>query len=211
MAADAFEEGVEDGEDFDVAVVVHCGFAVCLEVEGVDHVDVVEVGCGGFVGDIYRVFERQTPDGEGFEFCISGVDAAFVFVVELAETYGHFAATGTWSCDDDERTGCVYVFVASKSFVRCDEVDIGGVSVDDVVDICRNAEPGEFGAECVGAALSVVMGDDYRADEKSTLLEFFAQTDHVHVVCDAEVVAHFVFLDVDSAYDNHNLGLVGEF
>ena len=85
LALDFLEYGVEHGKDFNVAVVVDGGLAVGFQVEGVDHVDVVEVGGGGLVGEVDGVLEREVPDGEGLELCVSGLDAALVLVVELRE------------------------------------------------------------------------------------------------------------------------------
>ena len=52
-----------------------------LEVERVDHVYVVEIGCGSLIGDVDGMLEGQIPDREGLEFCISGLDATPVLVV----------------------------------------------------------------------------------------------------------------------------------
>ena len=102
LAVDVFEEGVEDGEYLDVAVVVDGCLAVGFEMEGVDHVDVVEVGGGGLVGDVDGVLQRQVPHGEGLELGVACADASLVLVVELREAGGHLAAAGSGSGDDDE-------------------------------------------------------------------------------------------------------------
>ncbi len=174
VAVDAFEEGVEHWKYLDVAVIVDSRFSICLEVEGVDHVYIVEVGRRCFVGNVDGVFQRKAPHGECFELGISGFDAAFVFVVELAEAHSHFAASRARGCDDDQRPGCLYIVVAAEAFVRVDEVNVGGIAVDDVVEVGGDADVFETFAECVGAALSVVVGDYYRADEEAAVLKFGA-------------------------------------
>ncbi len=73
-----------------------------------------------------------------------------------------------------------------------------------------DAQAVETLAEGHGAALAVVVGDDHRAYQETSLLELVTQAQHIHVVGDAKVVAHLVFLYVDSADDNHNLGVVAE-
>ena len=47
-------------------------FAVGLQVEGVDHVHVVEVGGRGLVGEVDRVVQRQVPDGERLVLGVAG-------------------------------------------------------------------------------------------------------------------------------------------
>ena len=96
------EGGVHYRENLDVAVVVHRGCAVGLQVERVDHVHIVKVGCGSLVSDIDGVFQRQVPHGERLELSIAGTDAALVLVVELTEADGHLAAAGTRSRNDDQ-------------------------------------------------------------------------------------------------------------
>lgn len=50
-------------------------------MERVNHVDVVEVGSGGFVGNVDRVLEWQVSYGEGLKFGISGSNAAFILII----------------------------------------------------------------------------------------------------------------------------------
>ena len=59
------------GKDLDVAVVVDGDLAVGLEVEGIDQVEVADVGRGRLVGDVDRVLEGQVPDGEGLELGVA--------------------------------------------------------------------------------------------------------------------------------------------
>ena len=56
LTSDAVENFFEDGEGFEVAVVIDGLDAVFVEMEMVDHIDIAEVGGSGFVGDIDRVF-----------------------------------------------------------------------------------------------------------------------------------------------------------
>ena len=78
-----FENRAEYRENSDVAVVVDDGRAIGFEVEGVDLIDVVEVGGRRFVSQVDGVIERQIPDRESLEFSITGFDAALVFMIKL--------------------------------------------------------------------------------------------------------------------------------
>ena len=100
FAGDAMEDFFEDWEGLEIAVVVDNGFAVFVEVEMVDHVDVAEVGSGGLVGNVDGVLEWQRPDREGLKLGITSIDALLVLVVELRERRGEFARAGTWGGDD---------------------------------------------------------------------------------------------------------------
>ena len=139
FAVDTFKDGVEHGEYFDVAVVVDCHFAVCLEVEGVNHVDIVEVSGGSFVGYIDGVLEGEIPHGEGFKLCITCLDAALVLVVELTEAHGHLAATRTRRGNDDQGACGVDIVVATETFIGVNEFYIVGVTVNGVVVVDLDA------------------------------------------------------------------------
>ena len=68
-------------------------------MEGVDHIDVVEVGSGRLIGQVHRMLERQIPDGEGLELGVSSLHSALIFVVELGEAGGHLTAARPRSGD----------------------------------------------------------------------------------------------------------------
>ena len=71
-AHDLLNMACTTGENFYVTVVVDGSFAVSLQMERVDHVDIVQICSGSFVGKVYRMFQRKVPDREGLKFCIAG-------------------------------------------------------------------------------------------------------------------------------------------
>ena len=205
LAVDAFEECVEYGEDFYVAVVVDGHFVVGIQMEGVYHVHVAEVcGCG-FVGDVDGVLQREVPDGEGLELGIAGFDAALVLLVELAEADGHLAAAGSGGCDDDQRTGGLDVVVASEAFFRVNQLHVVGIAFYIIMVIGTDADVLEASAIDGGTALAVEVSDDDAADQEASLLELGAQAQHVFVVGDAQVLSDLVLLDVEGTDDDDYL------
>ena len=210
FAVDALKQGVEHGENLHVAIVVDRRVAVGFEVERVDHVHVVEVGSGGFVGDVHGVFQRQVPHGEGLELGVSGADAALVFVVELRKAGGHFSAPRAWRGDDDELARGFHVVVFAESLVRGDELDVVRIAVDGVVDVAFDAESFQSVAELVGGVLAVVVGDDDASHHEVAAHEFVAQPQHVFVVGDAEVGANFVLFDVFGTDNDDNLDTLAQ-
>ena len=118
---DAVKQGIQHRENLDVAVVVDGDGAIGIEMERVDHVHVVEIGCSGLVCHIDGMFQRQAPHGEGLKLGVARVDAAFLLVVELAEAHGHLAAARTGCRDDDQGPRGLHVVVLSKSIVGVDQ------------------------------------------------------------------------------------------
>ena len=207
---DAFEEGIEHGEDLDVAVVVDRHLAVGFEVEGVNHIDITEVGGGSFVSNVDGVLEGKIPDREGLELGITSPHTVLCLVVELREADCHLSATRTRGCDDDEGTCGLEIFVATEAVGRSDDIDVARITFDEVLIMCTDAHALKTFAESLGTGLTIVVGDDHAADVEATAFELAAQTKHVLVVGDAEVGAHLVLLDVGGADDNNDLGRIGE-
>ena len=56
FASDTREDFFEDGKSFKVTIIIDGSNAVFVEVEMVNHVDIAEVGSGGFVSDIDWMF-----------------------------------------------------------------------------------------------------------------------------------------------------------
>ena len=82
---DLLKQATKDGEGLDIAVVVDRRFTMSLQVEVVNHVDVIQVHGGRLVGDIYGVIQRKIPDREGLKLCVSRGHSALVIVVELGQ------------------------------------------------------------------------------------------------------------------------------
>ena len=178
-------------------------------MERVDHIDIVEVGGGCLVCYVYGVFQREVPDWEGLVFGVSRLDAAFVLMVELAQTDSHLAAAWSWSCYHDERTSGLDVVVLAETVFRVYECNIVRIAFDDAMVIHLDSQSFQAVTVSIGARLTVIMGDNDAVDHESAAHELVAQTQHVDVVGDAEVAAHLVLLDVDRADDDDNLRHVG--
>ena len=61
-------------------------------MEGIDHIDIVEVRRRRLVGQVDRMVQRQVPDRECLEFRVPGIHASLVLVVQLTQAGRHFAA-----------------------------------------------------------------------------------------------------------------------
>ena len=71
-------------------------------MKGVYHIEVPNISRSGLIGDIYRMFEREIPYGEGFELGISRLQTHFVIMIKLGKT-GSQLATGRSRCGDDNQ------------------------------------------------------------------------------------------------------------
>ena len=130
MPIDAFEYSPKHRENLNIAVVVHRGFPVGFQVEGINHVHIVQVGSCGLIGDVDRVIERQVPDGKGFKLGVARLHAALMFLIQLAQTYGHLAAARPRCGDQHQWAGGFDIFVAPEAVIADDLLHVVGVSLD---------------------------------------------------------------------------------
>ena len=177
-------------------------------MEGVDHVHVVEVGRRRLVGEIHRVLEGEVPDGERLVLGIARADAALILMVELAQAGRHLAAAGAGGGDDDDGAARLDKVVLTEPVVGDDVRDVRGVARDGVVAVTLHAERRQAVDERVGGRLPGVLRDDDRADIKAEPAEHVDQAQHVVIIADAEVAAHFVLLDIPRADGHHDLHVV---
>ena len=161
LTIDAFEEGVEYREYLDVTVVIDSHLTIGIEVEGVNHVHIVEVSSGSLVCDVHRMLQRQVPYRERLELGITGTDAALVFTIELTQAHSHLTAARTRSRDDDQRTGRLHIIILSETLVRSNQFHVVWIAVNEIVEIRLDAHTFQTVAELVGSPLSIIMGDDH--------------------------------------------------
>ena len=208
LAGDALHRGAQHREDLHVAVVVHRGLAVGLQMEGIDDVVVVQIGRGRLIGDVHRMGQRQIPNGEGLVLGVAGGDAALVLMIELREAGGHLARAGARGRHHDEGALGFDVLVLAEALVGDDVVDVVGIARNRVVQVARDAHGREAPAEQVGVGLVGVAGDDHASHFEAHGAEDVHEAQHVLVVGDAEVAAHLRALDVVGVDGDDDLHVV---
>ena len=103
-------------------------------MERVNHIDIVQVSCRRFIGQIDRVLERDIPDRECLKFCITGLNAALVFMVQLGKAGCHLAAARARCRNDDQRAFGLDVLIQEiKSFYMKQNPDGKTVAAMDVL------------------------------------------------------------------------------
>ena len=98
-AGNLFKHGIEYRKDLHIPVVVYRRFVISIQMEGVDHVDIIKVGRCCFISQVYRVLQWNIPDGEGLKLGVAGGNPSLMFMVELGKAGGHFPASGSRSRD----------------------------------------------------------------------------------------------------------------
>ena len=130
-------------------------------------------------------------------------------MVELGEAGGHLAAARSGGGDDHQGAGGLDIIVLTVALVADDEGHVAGIALDAVVAVHLDPHVLQLGLELVRAALAAVLGDHNAAHIEALVLEFLDQAEHVHVVGDSQVVAHFVLFNVRGVDGDDQLRLVG--
>ena len=210
LAEDGAEDRFEHREDLDVAVIIDRCFAVGLKVEGVDHVDVGQIGCRGLVGEVDRVLERQVPDRERLIFGVARVHAALVLLIELAEAGRHLAGAGAGGRDNDDGAAGFDILVSAVALIGNDEIDIRRIIRDGIVPVDLHAQRLQLALERLGGLLARVLRDDDAADIEPDGAERVDQAHDVQIVGDAEIAPALVHFNVGCVDGNDDLRLLLE-
>ena len=210
LTINALKQSLQHWENLYVAVVVHSHLSVGFQMERVNHVHVVQVGCGSLIGDVHRMLQRKAPHREGLKLGIAGVNTPLVLAIELAQTNRHLSAARTGSGHNHQRAGGLHIVVLAKALVGGNLCHIMWIAFDQIVDVRLDAHTLQAMTEGIGRTLTVVMGDDHRTDHETTVHKLIAQAQHILVVSDTQVGTHLVLLDVFSTDHDHNLNAVAQ-
>ena len=199
-----FKHGAQHGEDFDITVVIHRQLVVGLQMEGVDHVYIVQVGGRGFVGDVHRMLQRQIPDGEGFKFRIARAHTVPVFVVQLGQAGGHLPAARSGRGDHHQRARGGNVIILAVAVLADDVGDVRWIIGDAVQAVYVQPQLLHALHEDFRGRLAGVLRQRDAAHEKPEIAEYVHQAHHIRIVGDIQIAALFVLFNivrVDGDYD----------
>ena len=165
-------------------------------MERINHIKVVKVGSCGFICQINRVLKRQIPDREGFKFSISCHNSALMLMIKLRKACCKLAASGPRRRYDNKRLCRFDIFVPAVALIADYERNVVRIPRYRVVQINLYAEISELLFKNICTVLSCVLRHHNAADEKSHSAERVNQADNIVIVCNSEVAAHFVFLNI---------------
>ena len=210
LSDDLFEHDLQHRENLHIPVIVDRGDPVGLQMEGIDHVDIVQIRRGSLVGQIDRVLERQIPDREGLEFRIASPDPPFVFMINLGEAGSHFSAARSRRGDDHQRPGGLDIIIFTIPLIADNQGGIAGIPRDHIMQIDPDAQLFQIFTEGIGIFLPAVLRDADTADIQAAAAELIHQTQHIRIVGDPQIPPHLVLVDVHGTDNDDDLRLVGQ-
>ena len=128
-----------------------------------------------------------------------------MLIIQLTQTYRHLSAARTRSCHHYQRTGCLDIIIQTKALRRSYQIHIMRIAVNDIMIINLYALSLQTLAVCISRTLSGIVGNDYRRYTKATFGKLFAQTQHVFIIGNTQVLTHLITLDIFRRKDDDNL------
>ena len=104
-------------------------------MEGVYHVDILQISSSSLISHVDRVLQGQVPNGEGFKFGITSLDTPLVFVVELGQAGSHFAAARSGSGHHHQRTGGFHIIILAIAFIADNMLHIMRIALDGIMEV----------------------------------------------------------------------------
>ena len=179
-------------------------------MEGIDHIYIAQIGCGGLIGQVHRVVQGQIPNRESLKLCVTTADASLVLVEQLAHTGGQLATAGAGGCDYYQFPCGFDEIIFAVALVTDNMGDVGGIAGDVVMVVHPYAHGFQTTAEGTGQIGGLIAGEHHRADIQAEAAEYIDQADHIPVVGDAQITADLILFNVSGIDGDHHLYLVLE-
>ena len=202
---DSLKNSRQDREYLHVTVIVHGSLTVGLQMEGIDHVHVVQICSSRLVGQVDRVLERQVPDREGLELGVAGHDAPLMLMVELGETGGHLSAAGTGRSKHHKGTGGLNIVVAAKSLITDDLGDIMRIALNGIVEVDLHTQALQTLLKGICGRLAGIAGHHNAAHIHIHGTEHVDQAQHVAVIGNTQVATDLILFNITGTDDNDHL------
>ena len=174
----------------------------------IDHVHIVQVcGCR-LISQVHRMRQRQIPDWESLVFRITSTNSAFMFVVELGQTGRHLSASRSRCCYNNQRLGCLNIFIMAISILAHDQRNIVRIPWDQVMTIYFHAHLFQTVLEHLCAVLSCIMRNADTSHVQILRLKDALQTQQIRIISDTQISTNFIFLNIFCADHNNDLHLI---
>ena len=97
-------------------------------------------------------------------------------MIQLGETGSHFAASGSGSSNDYQRTGCFNIIIFTVTLIAYDERNIGRISGNGIMAVYLHSQRLQFFLISNGTGLPGKAGKTYTADIQTIAAESIDQT-----------------------------------
>ena len=208
---DTLEESIEYRINLNITIIVDSNLIICLQMERVDHVDIIEIGSSCLVCNIHRMLQWKIPNWESLKLGISCTHTTLVLIIQLAEANSHFATTRTRSCHDNQRALSFYIIILSETVIRSNQVDIMRIALDEIMTVGFDTITFQALLESCCSRLTVVMSNHNRTHHKTTVLELATKTENILIISDTQVGTLFILLNVCSTNHDNNFNAIADF
>ena len=129
-------------------------------------------------------------------------------MIELRKAGCHLSASRSWCCDDNERSGSFDIIILSVAFITYNKGGVAWISRDQVKLVNTDSQLLQTFLEEIGTFLAGVLCDAYASHIQATACKLIHKTEHVFVIGNAKVAAHFILVNVIGTDNNNDLRLI---
>ena len=208
---DTLEQRIEHRINLYVTVIVDGNLVVCLQMERVYHVHIVQIGSSCLVCDVHRMLQWEIPHRECLKLSIAGTHTTLVLIIKLTQTNRHLTATRTWRSNNNQRTLSLNIIVLTESLVRGNQTHVMRIALDEIMAVSLDALALQTLFEGDGCRLTIIMSDDNRPHHETTVLELTTKAQHVLIVSNAQVGTLLVLLYIGCTNHDNNLDAIADF
>ena len=154
------------------------------------------------------MFERNIPNWEGFEFCISCFYSTLVIVIQLRKAGCHLSASGSGGSNYDKRTSGFYIIIHSKSVIADDKRNVIWVSGNSIVLVHLYTERFKLLVKDIDRRLMVIACHNNAADVETKSAKSVDKAQNIEIIGDSKVTPDLILLYIICIYSYYNFSLV---
>ena len=208
---DTLEQRIEHRINLYITVIVDGNLVVCLQMERVYHVHIVQIGSSSLVCDVHRMLQWEIPHRECLKLGITGTHTTLVLIIKLTQANRHLTAARTRRSNNNQRTLCFNIIVLTEALVRGNQTHVVRIALDEIMAVSLDALALQTLFEGDGGRLTIIMSDDNRTHHETTVLELTSKAQHVLIVCNAQVGTLLVLLYIGCTNHDNNLDAIADF
>ena len=199
---------MQDRKDLDIPVVIDGRLPVGLQMERIDHIDIIQIRRSRLVGQVDRMLERDIPDRKRLKFRVARLDPSLVFVIKLGQTGRHLPASGARRRNNDQRPLCFHIIVPSEAVIAYNQRNIRRIAFDQIVPVDLDALLLHPLCKDIRRSLPVIVRQNDAPYIEAPFLKLKHQALYIRVVGNPQISSDLIFFDIRSINNDQNLNLI---
>ena len=179
-------------------------------MEGIDHIDIVQIRRRRLIGEIDGVLERNIPDGKGFVLGITRLDPPLVVMIKLGEAGRHLPAPRPRGRDHHKGSCGLDILIFAVPVVADNQGDVRRIVFYGIVQIHSDVLFLKPLLKAHGPYLARIMREHHAPHIKPPAAKLIHQPLDVLVIGNSQIPPYLILFDIRRIDHDHDLRPVGE-